>query len=385
MVYKFDMNKFTRILPIIIFVNLFNLQVFAVNLSVNSKISLLTCSAGEELYTSFGHSAIHVRDDSLGVNVVFNYGTFDFNTPNFYLKFANGELDYMLATNDFERFCYVYKRENRSVVEHELNLTQREKQELWDKLLINYQPQNRYYRYDFFFDNCATRIRDLVFDVKGISAEDYQTPTGKTFRDYIHENIGNTCFASQGIDLLLGTKTDEFTVVYNRAYLPVYLDSLFVNSNLFVNSQTIVNYEYESLNTTDYYWLLVAIPLILITILISILEVYYCKSYKIFDIILFSIVSLFAVLFWYTLICTCHKVMWFNFNVLWASIFYLPMIVAVIKNIKLFTVTCALINCAMLVAFILLSAFGVQDFPYISYVVAFCLAIRNVLIIRQLK
>ena len=118
-----------------------------VNLSESANISLLTCDAGDELYSTFGHSALHVNDDSLGINVVFNYGTFDFDTPNFYMKFTNGNLDYLLSTSSYTNFLISYKYENRSVKESILKLNASEKQQLWERLVTNAQPENRAYRY----------------------------------------------------------------------------------------------------------------------------------------------------------------------------------------------------------------------------------------------
>ena len=122
------------------------------------RVSLLTCSSGGELYTAYGHSAIRVTDANLGLDVVFNYGTFDFDTPFFYLNFLNGTLDYMLSTSNYDRFLHSYQRERRGVVENELILSNSQR-ELIERLLIeNLSPENRFYRYDFTF-NLGKRFR----------------------------------------------------------------------------------------------------------------------------------------------------------------------------------------------------------------------------------
>ncbi len=108
-------------------------------LSEQSSISLLTCSPGDQLYSLFGHSAIRVKDAEAGFDLVFNYGTFDFDTPNFYLKFAKGDLNYWLNYYGFERFKRSYAYFGQSVTENELNLTLAEKQKLFDALLFNAQ------------------------------------------------------------------------------------------------------------------------------------------------------------------------------------------------------------------------------------------------------
>ena len=124
------------------------------------RISLLTCAPGEEIYSLFGHTAIRYENPSQGIDVVFNYGLFSFNTPNFILRFSLGETDYQLGATDYAHFAAEYAFFGRSVWQQTLNLTEREKAELIRLLQENYRPENRVYRYNFFHDNCATRPRD---------------------------------------------------------------------------------------------------------------------------------------------------------------------------------------------------------------------------------
>ena len=115
----------------------------------NSKISLITCSGGSELYSTFGHSALRVQDDSLAIDVIFNFGLFDFNTPNFYMKFLRGRLNYMLGIQTTSDFLWQYNYEGRGVVEQELFLTPSQKREIMDRLNFLYMPENRNYLYSF--------------------------------------------------------------------------------------------------------------------------------------------------------------------------------------------------------------------------------------------
>lgn len=121
------------------------------------RLSLLTCAPGEEIYSLFGHTAIRYENSSQGIDVVFNYGLFSFNTPNFIFRFSLGETDYQLGATDYERFAAEYAFFGRSVWQQTLNLTDEEKTELIRLLQENYRPENRVYRYNFFYDNCATR------------------------------------------------------------------------------------------------------------------------------------------------------------------------------------------------------------------------------------
>lgn len=150
---------FLLILPVLL--NAQNARKSEIVLSDSARISLLTCSPGNELYSVFGHSAIRVKDLPNKVDIVFNYGVFDFSDPNFYPNFVRGRMNYILAGNYYEDFYSSYVEENRSISEQVLNFSKEEKQHLLDSLFINYMPEHRYYRYDFFYDNCATRIRNV--------------------------------------------------------------------------------------------------------------------------------------------------------------------------------------------------------------------------------
>lgn len=134
-----------------------------VQLNDNAKISLLTASPWHgAVYALFGHTAILVQDDSTGVNAVFNYGFFDSSQPNFIYHFVKGETDYILGVTSFEDFLSEYSSKGQEVTIQELNLSPVRKQKLYEALFINALPENREYRYNFFYDNCATRPRDMI-------------------------------------------------------------------------------------------------------------------------------------------------------------------------------------------------------------------------------
>jgi hypothetical protein len=205
---------------------LFSSNTIAQKLSSQSNVSLLTCAPGEELYSVFGHSAIRIVDSTLQIDWVYNYGTFDFNTPNFYLKFANGELNYLLSVGRFSHFLPGYLLEGRAVVEQTLNLSIHQKQIIFEKLQQNALPENRAYRYDFFFDNCATRIRDLVFDTIGADSlrfNRFDMSANRTFRELYGSYLEHSPWIEFGIHLLLGKKADQPATAWDEMYLPDYL------------------------------------------------------------------------------------------------------------------------------------------------------------------
>ncbi|WP_336516856.1 DUF4105 domain-containing protein [Pollutibacter soli] len=199
------------------------------------KISLLTCSPGTELYSTFGHSAIRVTDLAAGTDIVYNYGTFDFYDPMFLMKFTRGQLLYYLDQQSFSGFMNDYRAENRSVSEQILNLNCEEKTELQKALFVNIRDENKFYQYDFLFDNCTTRIRDLILKQKGMQ---YQTAnvlpaTGFTFRNHIHHYLDNNkqFWSKLGIDILLGKKMDRAMTNDEAMFLPDYLEKGFDSSS----------------------------------------------------------------------------------------------------------------------------------------------------------
>lgn len=368
-----------------LFFLVYSVNLIAVNLSNSSEISLLTCSSGDELYSTFGHSAILVRDDSLQLNLVFNYGTFDFDTPNFYLKFINGDLNYMLSVTEYPRFLRSYAREGRQVVRNVLRLNKEERQALWDFLCINIQPENRFYRYDFFFDNCATRIRDVVFDLKHIDKNEFTNTNGSTYRDYLHTCASLSTWSSQGVDLVLGIRSDFQASSYDRAFVPAYLDSLFHEADLIENTSILL--PQKSVNSPSpfiYRPFSASIWLLLIALFVTFLERRVHSYCKFFDVVIFMAAFVVSVLLWYLWLFTKHYVCGVNINILWASILYLPIIVMLFikKTAKPLRILCQL-NCLFLVAFILLSIFGVQYPPSMTYPIAATLFMRNLLIIRK--
>lgn len=194
-------------------------------LSEASEVSILTIGPGDQLYDKFGHSAFRVKDENSNIDIVFNYGVYDFNTPNFYTKFAQGKLLYELGVRDYPSFLMSYKRQNRWVKEQVLNLSYSEKQAMFDFLLNNAKPENKKYKYDFFYDNCATKIRDVLQEVLGSNltfnqehiTEDY------TFRELIQKNVKANTWGSLGMDVAIGAVVDKKATPIQYQFLPDYV------------------------------------------------------------------------------------------------------------------------------------------------------------------
>lgn len=200
------------------------------------RFSLLTCGAGEEIYSLFGHTAIRYENFTRGIDAVFNYGIFSFNIPNFILRFTLGETDYQLGATSYKQFAYEYTWTGRDVWQQTLNLNAEEKKKLLALLEENYLPQNRIYHYNFFYDNCATRPRDQIERaVQGtLEYTDDMTSfqTGISFRDIVHQYTIGHSWARFGIDLCLGSQADKDITRRQMMFAPFYLKDFLAKAQL---------------------------------------------------------------------------------------------------------------------------------------------------------
>lgn len=191
------------------------------------RVSLLTCAAGGEIYELFGHTAIRYENYTRGIDAVFNYGMFDFGAPNFALRFALGETDYWLGVNSFQGFSAAYFNDGRDVWQQTLNLTPEEKERLVALLEENYRPENRMYRYNIFYDNCATRPRDQIERAVDGTLQYAGNMTdhseGISFRDLLHRYTEGHPWARFGIDLVIGSPADRPVSRREMMFIPFYV------------------------------------------------------------------------------------------------------------------------------------------------------------------
>jgi hypothetical protein len=193
-------------------------------LSPAAKISLITCSPGDELYTAFGHSAIRILDPELGFDRLYNFGTFDMSVGNFYLRFARGDLLYQLSVDQGAADIEEHGALGQGVTEAQLNLTPEQKQSLFEALETNLVPENRYYRYDFLLDNCSTRVRDAFEKIIGTPVSD-KTVAGVAFRQMLDPYLYRIPWIRFGIYLLLGAGVDRLVQPREACFLPANLES----------------------------------------------------------------------------------------------------------------------------------------------------------------
>lgn len=192
-------------------------------LSDSAYASILTCGPGEEFYTAFGHSALRICDSTQGIDVVYNYGTFDFDIPHFYWTFACGNLNYCLSRYSMNDFLFEYGMEGRSVWQQRLRLSRQELNNLFLAMETNYLPEFRYYQYDFFRDNCATRVRDMVSNClchRTISRET-TADTNLTYRQLLYRSTDqNLLWWRFLVDIPLGMRCDKRCSNYEYMFSP---------------------------------------------------------------------------------------------------------------------------------------------------------------------
>jgi len=188
----------------------------------DTEISILTCRSGDELYSTFGHTAIRIKNRPEDVDEVYNYGVFSFDTPGFYVKFMRGQLPYYLGGARMSSFLREYQYYKRSVLEQKLRLNDNQKREIIAFLADNAKPENREYAYDFFYDNCATRVVD-VYSLVGDDITFTNEIEEKSFRDLLKENLTNLPWSEFGIDIVIGARADDATTRRHQMFLPEYL------------------------------------------------------------------------------------------------------------------------------------------------------------------
>ncbi len=208
------------------------------NLSGGTRLSLITVYPGDEIYSAFGHSAFRFQDPG-SYDIVFNYGTFDADDPMFVAKFTYGKLDYKLSYSSMGALLRSAEIETRTVVEQELDLSPKSIASLYARLLENYKPENRYYRYDFLFENCSTILRDLLVDSSNdvVILDSTSTPA-QSFRSLLQPYLNDRPLYDLGISMVLGSAVDRATTYDERMFLPIELLNAFASANVITRSDS---------------------------------------------------------------------------------------------------------------------------------------------------
>ncbi len=331
-----------------IFLLFFTIGVNAVaqKLSPQATVSILTMEPGqEELFAAFGHSAIRIQDPTNGIDKVYNYGTYYYNQPYFYLNFARGYLLYGLSVRSYDRFKGYYAYFNREIKAQFLNLSLVQTQAVFDYMENNAKPENSMYYYDYYYNNCATKIRDVFVEVLGedfaIPAEYVENP-GKSLRnlndDYIEQEFP---WGKLGIDLCLGLPIDKIASDYEYMFLPDYLyegfgvakikrDSIWVPS---VAKEKVILASRPMDTPVVWFTPFVAFSLLLaLGVLLLVFQIIKGLNFRLFDFLLFFIAGALGLLLFLLWVATDHKAAANNFNLLWALPTHLAVAFALLRK-----------------------------------------------------
>ena len=288
------------------------------------RISLLTCTPGEELYSTFGHSAFRVVDSTSLTDIVYNYGTFNFDDDGFYLKFVQGKLLYYVSTEYFKDFKDLYQSTNRGITEQVLNLTASEKITVQQFLNNNLKEENKFYKYDFFFDNCTTRLRDILKKQHDSAfCKVAVMPVGSRFRQAIHQYLdkNNKDWSKLGIDILMGKPTDGVMTTEQMQFLPDNLmKSLDSSSNpMVVSSQNLYPISNENAKGSFFTPFVVFSLLAIFIVLIGYAKNRFAQAFlQGFDGLFFFLSGLLGIIIMFMWFGTEHSMTRDNFNLLWA-------------------------------------------------------------------
>ena len=318
------------IIRILIVFLLINLKSFG-QLSPHAKVYLLTCDPGDEIYTQFGHSAIRIVDKEASLDNVYNWGMFEFDEDEtaFMMKFARGKLPYYMGVQSFDGFMAEYIYFNRTVRQLELNLNQAQTNELFAALQINYLPENRVYKYDFFFDNCASRIRDFFVKVVGESLElgKHNDADLFSYRTIITPRLTDHSWTHFGINLVLGARIDAYVTNDNLMFLPEYMEQIFLLSHVnvegkkvpFVLSQETIFEGAKIEEKSSLFFTPNILAWSIFGLIVLLLFFKWNKSLRVLGMVLIfstSLLGLILLLMWFA---TDHQATKMNYNLIWAN------------------------------------------------------------------
>jgi hypothetical protein len=309
--------------------------------SSGAEVYLITCGPGTETYSLYGHSALRIVMQENQSDIVYNWGIFDFSTPNFAWKFAKGRLDYILGTESFQSFLQGYFHEQRYVYSQKINLEPEETEKLLGLIAENLRPENIKYRYDFFYDDCSTRIRDLLEKTIG---KDLLYPPGEkgempTFRELVGKYQSTKPWLNFGINLIMGSTADKKAIFRDRMFLPVDMMNGLSESvirregkmiPLLQNPARILDFDYSSVRPKFYYSPVFIFTLLFILIAIISPLIKTARINKLIDYFIYSVFSILAILMLFFNFFTDHQQMRWNLNILWLNPFIIFCLISLI-------------------------------------------------------
>ncbi|MEI8085521.1 MAG: DUF4105 domain-containing protein [Paludibacter sp.] len=376
-------------LIIIIFTSILKINAQQTSISDSAIISLITCSPGQEVYSIFGHTAIRVKDATTGVDIVFNYGVFSFETENFYYKFIKGETDYQLGVYNTSIFLPEYAQRKSMVWEQVLNLNPIEKRRLITTLENNYKPENRIYRYNFAFDNCSTRPRDKITSAMFGFIKFPTTSDSKTFRQWIGVYTGNDTWLKFGIDIIFGLEADKTTSTNESMFLPEVLMTEFqsaqvtslngANRKLVSETNILVDNNQPEANVVPWYFKPITFSVILLIAgtIITLWDKKRRRQYKPFDTGILILTGLGGLIIFYLMVFSSHPLVKYNLNLLWLN--PLNLVVAIvlwIRPLRAYLFAYQFLNIALLIGALFAFALSAQAFNFAAFPLIVLLLMR---------
>ena len=311
-----------------------------IKLSDEAQISILTAAPSDEaVFTLYGHTAVRVKDSLHKIDLVFNYGIFDFSKPNFIYRFTKGETDYKLAAYNFQHYIIEYQMRGSEVTEQVLNFTPDEINKIWNALYINVQPENCVYRYNFFFDNCATRPVAIVEEQVDGKIKYNDPPKPQTFRDLINYCTRNNSWLTFGCDLALGSPTDRVATPHEMMFLPVYLKEEFDKATIvnpdgterkLVKSTTRLAEELTDDDQGEKEWFTPMLCSMIIFLLVSLITYMEWKKktyFRLVDCILFLLAGVAGTVLFFLCFISTHPCIWPNWSIVWLQPFDLVAVI----------------------------------------------------------
>jgi hypothetical protein len=297
---------------IVLFILLFSTANYSfgqsIQLSKNTQVSVLTCGTGNESYSLFGHTAIRVHDTVNGIDVVYNYGAFDFNTPNFVMKFIKGDLQYFAVAHSYPDFINQYQYEKRSVYEQELNIPSSLKQKLFDNLNTSLASGESHYTYKFIDKNCTSMVVDIINKTLDTTAIVKNEDTDITYRTILYPYFDNHFYEKLGTSIIFGKKVDGLGT---QLFLPFELQKslkkvTFQNHPLVQENKTLLEFENEAPGS---WWNNIYTYILFLGFVVLINK----KSIDLFYLILIAVMGMF---FTFVGFYSSHLELGYNYNIL---------------------------------------------------------------------
>ena len=305
----------------------FSCKIFSQFNVAHSRISILTCGPGDELYSLFGHTALRIYDSTTNVDIVYNWGGFTFDQPNFYLHFVQGNLLYFSIADYFNDFVQEYIEEHRSIYEQVLNLDSASKKNIIDAVIFNSTGNNKYYQYDGFIDNCTTRVKNIVYNsLKTATITTNIVPDGTTTRDLMHFYLekGDQLWTEIGLDIVVGSVIDKKVSNDAAMYVPEFFmkglnNTVYKSAPLVKSFKSVLQGDELKKPSWKYIPLLITSVACLLLFFVSISKLKWSKAViKFVDALLLYITGLIGVLLLVMWFATDHTECKNNFNLAWA-------------------------------------------------------------------